>query len=272
MSSKAFSIEITSNDTHSSKEEECLTLLSARFFSNPDYTPIKITNFILNSPRHKETNQGFSFGPHQLLPLQGWKIHISFPQGHAFNVIENIAPVLLKEFPNVTFKIPDALAFERAFGNKENSQYGKLMTIYPKNTFEFQKIVIALKPILEKIELEHGPFVQPNGKGDISLQTPGLFARYGRFTPSTFIADNEVVRVDKFGNALDKKNQIIFFKNTPVNLSELNRHLRPVSKEEKEEMNEIFNHLRNEGALEKDDRSLSPIWAKKFIENSSVSP
>ena len=255
-----FSIEIT-------QSPRCLEYLNSNRYFSADYSPIRLINFLSRGPQYKETNQGFSFGPYLSLPLQGWKLHISFPKEHAFAVIESVVPFLLKEFPNVAFKIPDSFSFSRGFGNKENSQYGKLITLYPKNTQEFQQISEALKPLLEKIQREHGPFEQPNGKGDISMQTPGLFARYGRFTPSLSLSDNEIVRVDKNGNVLNKNNQIISYKGNPVNLKELDQRIRPLSKEEKEETNEIFNLLRTEGAIEKDDRSQTPSWAKEFIEN-----
>jgi hypothetical protein len=267
---KIFSVELNNNKVDPSQDDSCLHLLRVRFFINSDYSHFKLINFLSNSPKHTETNQGFSFGPIHSLPIQGWKIHISFPIEHAFTVIEKIAPILFNEFPNIAFKIPDTLAFERAFGNKENSQYGKLITIYPKNTLEFQKVNAALKPALEEIERQHGSFIQPNAKGDISMQTPGLFARYGRFTPSSNLSDNEIIRVNKDGNALNKNNQLIQFNGKTVNLIDLNQHLRPLSKEEKEEMNETFNHLRAEGALEKDDRNLTPLWAKKLIQDSSL--
>lgn len=250
----------------------CLRFLSSRFFANTDYSHIRIVNFLAQSPSYIETNQGFSFGPLLALPLQGWKLHVSFPQDHAFNVIETIASFLFKEFPNIAFKIPDSLSFERGFGNKENLQYGKLITIYPKNTYEFEKLREALKPLLQKIEQDHGSFIEPNAKGDISTQVPGLFARYGRFTPSSFISDNEIIRVDKDGNALNKKNQIIQHEGKNVNLNDLNQHLRPLSREEKEQTNEVFNYLREQGALEKDDRNQTPSWAKEFVEKFNKNP
>jgi hypothetical protein len=260
-----YSIEITD-------KKNCLDFLDTNFFSSKDYSHVRLVNFLSQTPRYIETNQGFSFGPINSLPLQGWKLHISFPQHHAFDVIEKIIPFLIKEFPTTAFKIPDTPSFERGFGNKDNSQYGKLITIYPENAHEFHKICEALKPQLQKIEQELGPFIEPKAKGDIPTQIPGLFARYGRFTPSLSISDNEIIRVNRDGNALNKKNEIIEFKNKPINLIELNQHLRPLSKEEKEQTNEIFNYLRDEGAIEKDDRNQTPIWAIEFIEKFNKNP
>jgi hypothetical protein len=260
--SKIFALEI---DTEKFK---CIDFLKTHPLHEKGYPAEKLLSFIERMPNPRESPQGFSFGPLLALPLQGWKLHVSFPKDYPLIVVESVVPFLIKNFPDLAFKVPHTLSFERGFGNKENSQYGKLITIYPKDTAEFHKVTEALKPLLKNLEKTYGSFIEPNAKGDIPTDSTGVFARYGRFTPSLKLGDNEIIRVNKDGNALNANGHVIQYKGSSVNLTELNLNLRPQSIQEKEESNELYNHLRKEGAIEQDDRSQTPSWAKVFIDAS----
>jgi hypothetical protein len=117
---------------------------------------------------------------------QGWKIHVSAVPNEALDIIDVIAPILVKE------KIP----FKVVRGTKEHlminsglpveTALGKFMTIYPKSDRNSIKLALKLSEITDNM---HGPNIPTDIKiGNI------VYVRYGAFKPYK--------KIDRFGRSI----------------------------------------------------------------------
>jgi tRNA A-37 threonylcarbamoyl transferase component Bud32 len=120
------------------------------------------------------------------LPMQGWKIHASATQGNAEHVLETVWDYCVPR--KIEFKFlrsPNALT-SRVAKYAARGYSGKLVTIYPVDDVECEKI---LRELGELLDGEPNPYILSDlrwGKGP-------LFVRYGAFVNQFTV--NEAGRV-----------------------------------------------------------------------------
>jgi hypothetical protein len=110
-----------------------------------------------------------------VLPSQGWKLHISANAPVAESVLRQVLPILLKE--RVSFKVADSLRTLRALNEGEGgySQIGKFITVYPADDDQAVRLAPALDEATRGLD---GPPVP----SDRALASGSLvYYRYGAF-------------------------------------------------------------------------------------------
>ena len=121
------------------------------------------------------------------LPRQGWKIHVSATYANAIQVLEIVSKVLVKN--QIAFKVIRSrtiylLTSQKAFSRV---QYGKFITIYPKDQTQFLALIDLLHPLLERFD---GPEILTDRRYKNSKV---IHYRYGGFIPE--------MQYDSLGNA-----------------------------------------------------------------------
>ena len=112
------------------------------------------------------------------LPMQGWKIHVSTCLEDMDAVIDNTVKYIIDQ--NVSFKIIKCRELYTLFSQKmfPRENYGKLITIYPKNQKEFKKLIKQLYKILR---IYKGPRILSDRRYKYDCTT--LYYRYGGIKP-----------------------------------------------------------------------------------------
>jgi serine/threonine protein kinase len=119
-----------------------------------------------------------------ILPKQGWKIHISAAAVEAVSLCEVVLPLLIKR--RVNFKIPTTVSgiMKINSGSLGKTQIGKIVTIYPKNN---QEVSALAKELDELWHTSAGPAIP----SDLRLRSHGaVFLRYGAFGTGKIISDS----------------------------------------------------------------------------------
>ncbi|MCO6007567.1 class III lanthionine synthetase LanKC [Actinoallomurus purpureus] len=113
--------------------------------------------------------------PAQKIPQQGWKIHVSACHDNAEDVLIRVRDHCVPQ--GVSFKhlrSPDVLLMRNAkYAARGGS--GKLVTIYPRDEAELERILHSLGEILAG---EAGPYILT----DLRIGDGPLYVRYGGFT------------------------------------------------------------------------------------------
>lgn len=140
------------------------------------------------------------------LPIQGWKIHISTNINNAGVILDIVSDILIDK--NISFKYisnPSLLLMtsEKAF---PSTQFGKFITIYPKNRSEFLSIIDILHIKLRKYT---GSYIL----GDHPYKdSKVIYYRYGGFDPIKILDDNE----NYYYFIRDSSNNFFIDERTPI--------------------------------------------------------
>ena len=117
--------------------------------------------------------------PTHVIPLQGWKIHLSAVTHNIENLFRTAVPLLVRE--RTSFKIAAAPAVLSLLTSKQwpRGGAGKCMTVYPHDTDHF----IALIAELDRVTRGHeGPYILSDRRYGRSRC---VFYRYGGIAPRT---------------------------------------------------------------------------------------
>ncbi|WKG33419.1 class III lanthionine synthetase LanKC [Priestia aryabhattai] len=123
----------------------------------------------------------------EIIPNQGWKIHISTNIEEAQKTLDIVSKVLMDI--SVSFKyvksITELLLKDSKYSDRGSS--GKFITIYPKNDEQF---IYLLNLLEENIShLRPGPYIL----NDKRWYNSNIYFRYGAFMPRYFYKDGEKV-------------------------------------------------------------------------------
>ena len=121
------------------------------------------------------------------IPDQGWKLHVSAPVQMAGKIAAAILPKLRAQ--NILHKIVSDLSAYAA-QDSTDTQFGKFITIYPKNDREAVLIRNMLVSILWNNNLTNEKFLRPPGELQVAI---GVFARYGRFTQNSLVVNGRKI-------------------------------------------------------------------------------
>ncbi|MBX3457896.1 MAG: hypothetical protein KF820_06035 [Candidatus Paracaedibacteraceae bacterium] len=108
---------------------------------------------------------------------QGWKLHVSAKSDSALKVATIVLPLLAQH--NFAHKIIGSNAFLERL-NKDVTQQGKFITIYPESDVQALQIAILLDEKLSSPDLTPEHFIRVPGELQLG-KTGGLSARYGAF-------------------------------------------------------------------------------------------
>ncbi len=118
------------------------------------------------------------------LPTQGWKIHVSVAAIEAPVLFENVLPLLRTS--QASFKLPNSVEGIAAinYGQGGETQFGKIVTVYPPNVEEAATLAQELDKICPKTR---GPLV----RSDVALRNGGAVSmRYGPFGGGEIFRDS----------------------------------------------------------------------------------
>jgi hypothetical protein len=135
------------------------------------------------------------------IPDQGWKVHVSSPVEMAGTVAAAILPKL-RERKFLHKVVSDLSGYARK--DPEDTQYGKFITIYPRNDREAVQIRNMLVDVLRDQNLDHLKFPHPPGEMKVA---PGVFARYGRLTSNNLVIN---------GRTIDKSSHLLLLPNGKI--------------------------------------------------------
>lgn len=148
----------------------------SNFISDPDST---LTRFKVNVPQNWKSYSDlywtYFMNPKIKLPPQGWKIHISAGYNDMEKVIEIISSYMFKE--NITFKVVSSYEEWLIKNSKaaDRSESGKFITIYPKDSEQFKKIIEDISKLISNCEI--GPYIL----SDKRYKNTNVYYRYGAF-------------------------------------------------------------------------------------------
>lgn len=111
----------------------------------------------------------------QVVPTQGWKVHLSIAAAEALDLVLVLAPALVKA--EVSFKLPTSVEGIAAlnYGQGGESQIGKILTVYPGSPQQAAAVAKALDRLRPRTR---GPVV----RSDLALRVGGAVSlRYGSF-------------------------------------------------------------------------------------------
>lgn len=117
----------------------------------------------------------------QILPCEGWKIHISIDVLNINKLLNTVGTVIAKD--NISFKVVwGSKNLDRFLdSNFDRVQFGKFITIYPSNSEQFIEIIEKLYEDLKEFK---GPDILTDFKyKDSNI----LFYRYGGILPKQFV-------------------------------------------------------------------------------------
>ncbi len=120
-------------------------------------------------------------------PKQGWKIHITANVNDADRLLYKVAQFLLKR--QISFKFIPNLQQLKIRNSKyaDRAEAGKFITIYPKTTEMFSKLLPELKKITSPYR--EGPYIL----NDKQWQDSNVFFRYGGFVEMKINVDGKWV-------------------------------------------------------------------------------
>ncbi|MGH9966453.1 MAG: lanthionine synthetase LanC family protein [Pyrinomonadaceae bacterium] len=121
---------------------------------------------------------------YNLLPTQGWKIHISIAAVEALRLFEDILPLLRTR--RASFKLPNEVQGIAAinYGQAGATQFGKIVTVYPRTVEEAATLARELDQVCPKTR---GPAVI----SDVTLRRGGAVSmRYGAFGGGEIVQDS----------------------------------------------------------------------------------
>lgn len=108
---------------------------------------------------------------------QGWKLHVSAKSDSALKVASIVLPLLAQH--NFAHKIIGSNAFLERL-NKDVTQQGKFITIYPESDVQALQIALLLDEKLSSHDLTPERFIRVPGELQLG-KTGGLSTRYGAF-------------------------------------------------------------------------------------------
>lgn len=190
------------------------SILNKKFYEDysKKYVNSEFTNIILSKINENWTINKDSIFLYvycsQVLPNQGWKIHLSATLKNAKEVLDIASDVLIKNkiifkclLDMETIKMTSQKAYPR-------QSYGKFITIYPRNEEEFKFIICTLYEVLKDFE---GPYILSDKR---YLDCKVIYYRYGGFLPK-FRYDTEgnaiYFIVDGHGNDIEDRRLPYFF-------------------------------------------------------------
>lgn len=135
------------------------------------------------------------------IPDQGWKLHVSSPVEMAGAVAAAILPKLRER--KFLHKVVSDLS-RYAKQDPEDTQYGKFITIYPRNDREAVQIRNMLVDVLRDQNLDHLKFPHPPGEMKVAS---GVFARYGRLTSNNLVVN---------GRTIDRSSHLLLLPNGKI--------------------------------------------------------
>lgn len=152
-------------------EERYYELPKKRTDDSTFYVPAKPKEWTTHSDNHWV----FYLKPGTVLPVQGWKIHISSTSEEAQSVLEIVSSFLFKE--SVPFKHVlngwELILKNSKYGDRGSS--GKFMTIYPVNVEQFRYLLKQLHELLKG--KSKGPYIL----SDKRWLDGNVYFRYGAF-------------------------------------------------------------------------------------------
>lgn len=164
-----------------------------------NYHPKEASSFLEFVPARRRaefirTGIWYNFGDTELLPEQGWKIHVSLAWEHLSGLRKVIAFLLSRD---ASFKLLLDRSVYLLMNSKRasRSSSGKLITVYPKSTREFKELCDGLRAVTEGFR---GPYVLSDNRVP---RSHCIFYRYGQIKrrvlidemgfPVPVISDNE---------------------------------------------------------------------------------
>lgn len=137
--------------------------------------------------------------PGTKLPEQGWKIHVSTTELHAYQLLMLVADVCIAS--RTTFKHLASLGELHAANSKyaDRGSAGKFITIYPPTIEAFDSLLKALDEQLARLP---GPYIL----SDVRYGSGPVFVRYGAFEEmrSMSASGDEILCIRRPDGALDE--------------------------------------------------------------------
>jgi serine/threonine protein kinase len=132
--------------------------------------------------RHASADWVHVVGP-AVLPVQGWKIHVSSTIHEARHVLAIVAREAVEL--GVSFKhLPDARALhEQSAKYADRGRSGKFITVYPATDDQFEALLVALGDRLDGIQ---GPYIL----SDVRWRHGPVYFRWGGFKPMEMVTES----------------------------------------------------------------------------------
>lgn len=151
------------------------------FYSQSKNTENSSNNFCISSfdsdtwEKYSDEYWTYMIKKNDLLPNQGWKIHITAAVEESQSLLFEVSSFLIKQ--GITFKfVPSKrklILRNSKYGDRIES--GKFITIYPKSTEVFLSLLVDLSKLLESYG--DGPYIL----NDQQWSNSNVFYRYGAF-------------------------------------------------------------------------------------------
>ncbi|USQ68029.1 hypothetical protein M5C72_09075 [Companilactobacillus allii] len=139
----------------------------------------------------RDNNWKYIIFNNNLLPNQGWKIHISANINDAAEVLQDISSFLIDK--KISFKfVPDSYTLKitySKYGHREES--GKFITVYPSTEKQFCSLLDPLLNIMSAYR--NGPYIL----NDQQWKQSNVFFRYGAFKKMTYNIDGNITYIIK---------------------------------------------------------------------------
>ncbi|GAB3480184.1 class III lanthionine synthetase LanKC [Amycolatopsis cihanbeyliensis] len=116
------------------------------------------------------------------LPEQGWKIHVSACLDNAERVLTTVHEYCIEHKVSFKYLRTQSILLARNSKYAPRSASGKLITIYPADDSQFERVLADLSG---KLDGEEGPYIL----SDLRYGNGPLFARYGGFVERWVEAD-----------------------------------------------------------------------------------
>ncbi|WP_261806803.1 protein kinase/lanthionine synthetase C family protein [Lapidilactobacillus luobeiensis] len=116
------------------------------------------------------------------LPEQGWKIHVAAIPGNAKRTLEICSEICSRDKINYKFVCDPQLFILQNSKNWPRHESGKFITIYPKSTEQFKRVLRELYPIMKSFK---GPYILSDRRYRKNCRV--LYYRYGGFKHRTML-------------------------------------------------------------------------------------
>jgi len=140
-----------------------------------DDSILNVSSIPLDWKIHSDDHWVYYFKPGTILPMQGWKIHVSSTSDHAQTILNLVSSFLFNE--GIPFKHVSNL-WELVFKNSkygDRGSSGKFITVYPANDDQFSYLVNQLHELLK--DTPKGPYIL----SDKRWLDGNVYFRYGAF-------------------------------------------------------------------------------------------
>lgn len=148
----------------------------------------------------------YCFKKNSVLPIQGWKIHITSTVEDAQETLDIVASYLTENEVNFKYVSNKWELYLKNSKYGDRSSSGKFITIYPHNDEEFEDLVIVLEKLLKSVP--KGPYIL----SDKRWRESNVFFRYGAFVeilmPSSL--GKKLAIKDLQGNFVEDKREPIY--------------------------------------------------------------